>query len=114
MTEMTPCAASAALYRAMWRWHFIAGLVILPFVVILAITGAIYLFKDEINDAAHSRLRFVEPTSSQLTLTVLAAAVLDAHPGEVKAYTPPAAANRSAEVDILGEDGLKDTIFVNP
>ncbi|HBM59677.1 MAG TPA: hypothetical protein DD444_10840, partial [Citreicella sp.] len=51
MTDTSPRAASAALYRAIWRWHFIAGLLILPFVLILAVTGAIYLFKDEINDA---------------------------------------------------------------
>lgn len=114
MTETTQRAASAALYRAVWRWHFIAGLVILPFVLILAVTGGIYLFKDEINDALHSRLRFVEPAATQLAPSALAAAALAAHPGEIKAYTPPAAANRSAEIDILGAEGLKDTVYVNP
>ena len=58
MTEQTKTAAGATLYRAVWRWHFIAGLVILPFVLILAVTGGIYLFKDEINDAAYRHLRF--------------------------------------------------------
>lgn len=114
MTETTSRAASAALYRAVWRWHFIAGLVILPFVLILAITGGIYLFKDEINDAAYSKLRFVEPAAAQLAPSALAAAALEAHPGELKAYSPPAAETRSAEIDILGEDGLKDTVYVNP
>ena len=114
MTETTSRAASAALYRAVWRWHFIAGLVILPFVLILAITGGIYLFKDEINDAAYSRLRFVEPAAAQRAPSALAAAALEAHPGELKAYTPPASATRSAEIDILGPDGLKDTVYVNP
>lgn len=32
------------LYRAIWRWHFYAGLLILPFLVTLALSGAIYLF----------------------------------------------------------------------
>ncbi len=114
MTETTSRAASAALYRAVWRWHFIAGLVILPFVLILAITGGIYLFKDEINDAAYSRLRFVEPAAAQRAPSALAAAALEAHPGELKAYAPPASATRSAEIDILGADGLKDTVYVNP
>ncbi|MCA0941859.1 PepSY domain-containing protein [Salipiger pacificus] len=114
MSETTQRAASAALYRAVWRWHFIAGLVILPFVLILAITGGIYLFKDEINDAAYARLRFVEPAATQLAPSQIAAAALEAHPGALKAYTPPASEARSAEVDILGEDGLKDTVYVNP
>ncbi len=46
----TRSAGDSALYRAVWRWHFIAGLIILPFLLIIAVTGAIYLFKDEFND----------------------------------------------------------------
>ena len=43
MTENTNRAASAALYRAVWRWHFIAGLVVLPFVLI-QVAGLVLLF----------------------------------------------------------------------
>jgi len=115
MTNHTPRAASAALYNAIWRWHFIAGLVILPFVLILAVTGGIYLFKDEINDAAYGRLRFVEPAASApLLASQITAAALEANPGTLKAYSSAAAADRSAEVDILGEDGLKNTVYVDP
>ena len=35
-------------YRAVWRWHFYASLFCIPFVIILAISGAIYLFKEEV------------------------------------------------------------------
>ena len=35
-------------YRAVWRWHFYAGIFCIPFVVVLAISGAIYLFKAEL------------------------------------------------------------------
>ncbi len=35
-------------YRAIWRWHFYASLFSMPFVVLLSITGAIYLFKPQI------------------------------------------------------------------
>jgi len=115
MTEQTSRGASSALYRAVWRWHFVAGLLILPFVAILAVTGGIYLFKDEINDAAYGQLRFVTPGgAAMLSASEITASALAAHPGTLKAYAPPAAANRSAEVRILGADGLKDTIYVNP
>ena len=115
MTQSSPRAARAALYSAIWRWHFIAGLVILPFMLILAVTGGIYLFKDEINDAAYGRLRFVEPAASAPLLpSQITAAALEANPGTLKAYTPAAAADRSAEVDILGADGLKNTVYVDP
>lgn len=39
----------AALYRTIWRWHFYAGLFVLPFVLILSVTGSIYLFKPQID-----------------------------------------------------------------
>ena len=36
-------------YRALWRWHFHAGLFCIPFVMVLALTGSIYLFKPQID-----------------------------------------------------------------
>lgn len=38
----------ATLYRTIWRWHFYAGLLVIPFILILSITGAIYLFKPQV------------------------------------------------------------------
>lgn len=34
-----------AAYLSLWRWHFYADLVVAPFVLLLSVTGAIYLFK---------------------------------------------------------------------
>ncbi|MCJ7873638.1 PepSY domain-containing protein [Phaeobacter sp. J2-8] len=115
MSETTKRTASSALYRAIWRWHFIAGLLILPFVLILAVTGGIYLFKDEINDAAYAKLRFVTPTgAAMLAPSALTAAALSEFPGTIKAYAPPAAEDRAAQVKVQAENGITDTIFVNP
>ena len=44
-----PAALSQRLYRAIWRWHFFAGLIAVPFMISLAITGGLYLFNDEID-----------------------------------------------------------------
>jgi uncharacterized iron-regulated membrane protein len=33
-----------------WKWHFIAGIISLPFVLVLSITGAIYLFKPKVEN----------------------------------------------------------------
>ena len=41
------------LYRAFWRWHFYAGLIALPFLAWLAITGGLYLFKPEVERLAY-------------------------------------------------------------
>ncbi len=116
MTEMTMQGSrTSALYRAVWRWHFYAGLLILPFVILIAVTGGIYLFKDEINNAVYGDLRLVEPaTTARLAPSQLTANALAAHPGTLKAYFPSPAPNRSAEVKIADADGVKDTIYVNP
>ena len=43
MSDTSTRAASSALYRAVWRWHFIAGLLILPFVITLLTTSVLSL-----------------------------------------------------------------------
>ncbi|MBY6239874.1 PepSY domain-containing protein [Methylosinus sp. Sm6] len=52
----------SAAYRVIWRWHFYAGLFCLPFVFVLTITGAIYLFKPQID-------AFLDRPYDQLTLS---------------------------------------------
>ena len=37
-----------SLYRTIWRWHFYAGLFVVPMVLILSLTGALYLFKPQV------------------------------------------------------------------
>jgi len=39
---------SPSLYRTIWRWHFYAGLFVMPMVLILALTGSLYLFKPQV------------------------------------------------------------------
>ncbi len=48
------------LYRAVWRWHFYAGLFVLPFLITLSITGGLYLFRNEIDGIVHADLKHVE------------------------------------------------------
>lgn len=62
-------------YRAVWRWHFYAGLFCIPFVLVLSISGAIYLFKPQIeawNDAPYDRLavKDAKPVADQIRATV--------------------------------------------
>ena len=47
---------SLGLYRAVRRWHFYAGLLVIPFMLLLAVTGGIYLFHDEIDGVLHRSL----------------------------------------------------------
>jgi uncharacterized iron-regulated membrane protein len=103
------------LYRAVWRWHFYAGLLVLPFLIWLAITGGLYVFKNNIDDFFHQRLLTVSAAATPARApTELAAAALAAHPGALLKYTPPAASTRSAEALIATTSGERLAVYVDP
>ncbi|WP_261808057.1 PepSY domain-containing protein [Paenibacillus sp. N3.4] len=60
------------LYAAIWRWHFYAGMIFAPFLVILAVTGGIYLFiylfKPQIESMMYKDYYYVQPGLQQLTV----------------------------------------------
>ena len=41
-------ARVAARHRLLWRWHFYAGLIVMPLLLVLAITGTLYCFQPQI------------------------------------------------------------------
>ena len=102
------------LYRAVWRWHFYAGLLVLPFMITLSITGALYVYHDEIDNWFHADLKRVQVQDSQrLAPSALVASALDAVPGKAVKYTDPADAGASTEITVATEAG-KMAVYVNP
>jgi uncharacterized iron-regulated membrane protein len=112
----TPSVASrAGLYRRVWRWHFYAGLMCLPFLLLLAVTGALYLYKEPIEARVYAHLLRVEAgTASALDAETLVAAARRAVPGEVLRYLPPVSPGRSAEVGIRTREGVVLSVYVDP
>lgn len=103
------------LYRAVWRWHFYAGLLVLPFLAWLAITGGLYVFKAEIDGWFHRDLKMVSATGAAARPhSELVAAALAAHPGTVRKLTPAPFPTNSAEVGITSAVGERLTVFVDP
>lgn len=106
---------STSLYRAVWRWHFYAGLLTLPFLVLLAVTGGLYLFKDEIDGFLYRDLKRVEAQAiAQVAPSAQVAAALRAVPGTMFKYLPPADAGASAEIGVKTAAGEKLSVFVDP
>ncbi|MDQ7261112.1 PepSY domain-containing protein [Paracoccus sp. PS-1] len=102
------------LYRAVWRWHFYAGLLVLPFMITLSITGAMYVFRDEIDNWYHADLKRVQVQDSQrLAPTAQVASALDAVPGTAVKYTDPADPGASTEVTVSTDRG-RMAVYVNP
>lgn len=103
-----------SFYQAVWRWHFYAGLIFAPFIMILAVTGAVYLFKPQIENWMYHEYYYVEAQSVKIAASKQIENVLLKYPeAKVTKYRPGEEASRSAEVKI-NLDGVTNTIFVNP
>ncbi|MEP7453057.1 PepSY domain-containing protein [Phyllobacterium sp. SB3] len=109
-----PNNISVSLYRAVWRWHFFAGLLVIPFMINLAVTGGLYLFKDEIDDTVFAYRNIVEPRGETLAPTLLAENARTAVPGsKVVRYRVPSDPSHSVRVTV-GTSAEKTLVFVNP
>lgn len=106
--------STSNLYRAVWRWHFYAGLLVLPFMITLAVTGALYLFKDEIDGAIYSNLKRVAVEQTRAAPEAMVDAVLSNYPGTAVKYTDPATPESSAEITVTTADFGKLAVYVNP
>ncbi|GGE51022.1 hypothetical protein GCM10007276_30050 [Agaricicola taiwanensis] len=108
--------ASSDLYRAVWRWHFYAGLLVLPFLISLAVTGALYIFRDEIDAIVHADLKRVEvpDSATRVAPSALVDAALAAHPGTAVKYTDPAMPDASAEITVNSAGEGRHAVYVNP
>lgn len=69
-----------SLFRRVWRWHFWAGLLACPALLVVAITGGLYTFREEIEDWLYADQRFVSPVGEQKPLSEQLAAVRSAYP----------------------------------
>ncbi len=48
------------LHQWVWRWHFIAGIISLPFVLVLSVTGAIYLFHSDVQNEVVAKIQTIK------------------------------------------------------
>jgi uncharacterized iron-regulated membrane protein len=82
-------ALSAKLYRAVWRWHFYAGLFVIPFLLMLSITGLLILWFTTISPEYGERMT-VKKTGEPMQLTALADRISAAYPGaKIGQYITP-------------------------
>ena len=102
-------------YPRIWRWHFYAGLIALPFVALLSVTGMIYLFKPSLDDwgeRGYDHLALAGPAHS---LDDQAAAALNAHPGaRLKALEWRADPSDAARVLLIDPKGTPLRVLVRP
>jgi uncharacterized iron-regulated membrane protein len=106
---------SAISYRAIWRWHFHAGLFCIPFVVLLAITGSIYLFKPQIDAIADRDVNHLALTGRAATAAAQVDAARAAVPGShFVAYELPREPDDAVRVHVGAADGVPRIVYLHP
>ncbi|WP_339109951.1 PepSY domain-containing protein [Thioclava sp. GXIMD4216] len=89
-------AAISPFYFAAWRWHFYAGLFVVPFLLILAVTGMVMMLATASSNQLGD-VRDVVIAGPAMPVSQQAQAALDAIPGGVlDQYVAPEAADRPA------------------
>lgn len=101
-------------YRAVWRWHFYAGLLVLPFLMLMALTGGLYLFKAEIDEAVYRPLAVVPAGTAMTSPDQWAAAARARTGGEVVSILLPDRPDRAVQIAVRTPQGGQRKVVVDP
>ena len=102
------------LYRTIWRWHFYAGLFVIPFLLVLSLTGAAYLFKPQLDRWEERDWRGL-PTAGAVDADAQVAAARGAFPGaSFHYYRIPEVPGDAAVVHLGLPDGTMRDVAVSP
>ena len=101
-------------YNAVWRWHFYAGLFCIPFVIWLACTGSIYLWRPQIEawlDQPYEHLATTGPLASP---DAQVAAALAAVPGStLDKYILPQSPGDAVQI-LVARHGVDKRVYLDP
>ncbi|HSX92997.1 MAG TPA: PepSY domain-containing protein [Hydrogenophaga sp.] len=108
-----PARARVDLRAIAWRWHAIAGLLVMPFLLTLALTGAVMVFYTGFQtrlgvDPRVAPLPMAQPVSAQAL-----AALADVPDGKLRTYVAPRAPDRAAWF-VIERDGQTLAAAVDP
>jgi uncharacterized iron-regulated membrane protein len=137
---MTGTVRPTRLYSVFWRWHFLAALIVIPFVLWQSTTGTLYLWSEWWMDVRYPELRFVPASATAVSpskqlagafsflggASLVEVAPQQVHEGHHEPVSVVADAlpvqqivlfndpRRSTEVIMQGADGLPYPVFVDP
>ncbi|SAL42001.1 PepSY-associated TM helix domain-containing protein [Caballeronia telluris] len=108
---------AADQHRTLWRWHFYAGLFVMPLLIVLAITGTLYCFQPQIEPLLYRDRMIVEAQAvPRLPRDVLLAKAAASEPRNAVPSTAQIDSDprRSAEFVFRLPSGESESVYVNP
>jgi len=106
-------AASSRLYRAIWRWHFYAGLYVAPFLLMLAMTGLIMVYGNSIETFLGKKYHVTPGGERASLLDQAKAAQTSIADGAVTMFVSPASDDR-ASIFVVTANDLAHVVAVDP
>lgn len=107
--------STAGLYGRLWRWHFFAALIVIPFVLWQSVTGVLYLWHEDIAAVAYPEQMTVAPSSAAAPLETQLETVLRHQPaGRLQSLEIHEDPTRSTTFFFADDNGLSYPAFTNP
>lgn len=113
ISQAQPEGGVNKLYFAAWRWHFYAGLYVIPFLLMLAVTGLTMLWIAFFQGIGGERMT-VTPGAEPMAVSALQAAAEAAVPGSSAVqYVSPLGPDHVAAFQVSA-DGVATGVTLNP
>ncbi|WP_051215502.1 PepSY-associated TM helix domain-containing protein [Granulicoccus phenolivorans] len=102
-------------FAAFWRWHFYGALLVIPVLLVLAITGLTYLYRAQVDDWTHPGVLTVAvpPGAERLPLAQQEAAVRAAYPDRTIVSLTDNTGDRTT-VFVTGSAPDSRNVYVDP
>lgn len=114
-THLTPKDYANAAYRTVWRWHFYAGIFCIPFVVILSVSGAVYLFKPQIDKYYDKQYDGLAALGSLKPLDLQVDTVLRLNPSyRLKNVELSKLPENATRMNLISSDGEEIRVLIRP
>ncbi|WP_164661810.1 PepSY domain-containing protein [Tropicibacter sp. Alg240-R139] len=108
----TPDGFAQKFYFAAWRWHFYAGLFVIPFLIILAITGLMMMFITQFDGRDGEKIA-IDKGEVALPVSEQANIAITHVPGSVVEWIGPKSDTLATVFRVKGESGQR-MVAVNP
>ncbi|WP_338019689.1 PepSY domain-containing protein [Paenibacillus piscarius] len=104
-----------SIYQSVWRWHFYAGIIFAPFLIILAFSGSVYLFKPQIEGYLYKDMLTVrEVGTTPMAPESIVAKIVKGYPGTtVSSITMESDVKSTYKLSVTS-DGVSRTMYVDP
>lgn len=111
----TSTSAPSRFYLAAWRWHFYAGLFVIPFLTTLAVTGMMMMYIGFFDGRDGEKITVQVPENPvALSVSDQAEAALASQPGSTLVEWLKGRSENSVSVFRITQDGTQSMVAVDP